>query len=98
MSLGMQTLRLEWNLLSGTIPATFSMLPDLLSMSVSPGNYQLCGGLPERARFSLCRQLGAFCQLHSQLASTCQQDGAVANLALPQCSATSNRLLVSQSK
>ena len=94
-SRGMQTLRLEWNLLSGTIPASFSMLPDLVSMAVSPGNYQLCGGLPERAHFSLCRQLGSFCQLHSQLGSTCQQASAVARLALPLSSANSNRLLVS---
>ena len=89
-----QTLRLEWNMLSGTIPPSFALLPALGSVSVSPGNYQLCGGLPEGARFQLCRQLGSYCQLHSQLGSTCSQPSLVADLNLPPSSADSNELLV----
>ena len=91
---GMQAVRLDWNKLSGTIPASFTQLPDLTSVGVSPGNYQLCGAAPERARFVLCRQLGSFCHPGALLGTTCQQPLAARGLNLPRPVANGAQLLV----
>lgn len=46
---------LHWNVLHGHLPASWARLPSLQSAWVRPGNYQLCGKLPQQAGFALCQ-------------------------------------------
>ena len=80
----LQTLGLEWNQLSGTLPSSLAALADLSVLAVSPGNYQLCGSRPPGARFTLCRQMDPYlCVASATLGSDCQQPLQANQLRLP---------------
>eukprot|EP00884_Botryococcus_braunii_P000598 jgi/Botrbrau1/10539/Bobra.7_1s0018.2 len=53
--LDLRVVALHWNVLHGHLPASWARLPSLQSAWVRPGNYQLCGKLPQQAGFALCQ-------------------------------------------
>ena len=82
-------------MLSGSVPASLAMLPDLTTIALSPGNYQLCGAKPPSARFTLCRQVDtSFCAPNTLLASTCQPSLPANRLMMPKASLQATGLQV----
>lgn len=71
-----QVLGLQWNMLHGPVPESWSNLKSMRALWVRPGNYQLCGDTPPAATFSFCKDASGHCEspLHphnSSLPSTC---------------------------
>lgn len=54
---------IQWNMLHGAIPHSWTGLKMLRALWVRPGNYQLCGTAPPNAAFSLCKELDGKCVL-----------------------------------
>ena len=65
----MQSIGLQWNMLHGSVPATWANLR-ADTVWLRPGNYQLCGTKPENASFELCKEVDNTCKL---LRISCQQ-------------------------
>jgi len=71
----------------GTVPASWAQLRALKSAWLRPGNYQLCGGPPVRARFALCKELHDACVPQSSLGQVCDL-GVPMALQMPPPTAT----------
>ena len=46
----------------GAIPTSWSTLRALRALWLRPGNYQMCGGVPLDAPFSICREIDTACE------------------------------------
>ncbi len=69
------------------MPASWAQLRALKSAWLRPGNYQLCGGPPVRARFALCKELHDACVPQSSLGQVCDL-GVPMALQMPPPTAT----------
>ncbi|BDA50936.1 probable serine/threonine-protein kinase DDB_G0267514 at C-terminar half [Coccomyxa sp. Obi] len=88
----LQVLGLQWNMLQGSIPSSWSNLQSMRALWVRPGNYQLCGTVPPLASFQLCKEVDTRCEITDSLGTVCSLEVPVDPGLLPPPTATATVL------